>query len=172
MKRTTLIVALGIALVVGIPQISHAQAEKNVQDDLMNLAAQAETTTAQLIPSSVKKTANTWFARIEQFRLQQVALSFERRDALRDRIVDQQARQETLTEENRDRVLEGESANLYTGMGTRFVEGVSFADKASYYAYSAYAYWVSSPIFFYVIGTLLIVYLLTILFRRFRRSPA
>jgi len=172
MKRITLIIVLGVALIAGIPQVSRAQSEKNVQDDLMNLAAQAETTTAQLIPPGVKKTANTFFARLETFRLQQVSWSTAHRDALRERIVDQQARQETLTEENRDRVLDGESASLYTGMGTRFAEGVSVGDKVSYYAYSVYAYWVSSPIFFYVIGALLIVYILTTLFRRFRRSSS
>lgn len=131
------------------------------------VAQKAEDTVSEAIPEEAKTFFNTLFARIETFRLQQVVYATAKRDALSEVVAAQQAQKEEAVEENRDDVLDGDVLSLYSDAGERLKMGASFGVQLQYYGYKYYAMFVTSPIMFYVVGSFLLLYILSTIFRRF-----
>lgn len=162
----TLLVCSGILFPYTI--FAQSSEDNNQGVDITTTIQNAEQAIIKIIPPGVAAWFSKLFLEIETFRLNQVSIATTKRDALHDQVMVADEASSKAVEENRDAVLAGESSSLFSGMGDRLKNDVSFGLKAQYYAYRFYTAFVSSPLWFYVAGSFLIVYLLSTIFRGFR----
>ncbi len=171
MKPVTLFLILssiGITSSLPLPLFAQESPSVPASGDIVALTAVAEQHVTGMIPDTVQSFIGSLFTTVETFRLEQVAYATTRRDMLAEQVLIAQDAQTQAVEDNRDAVLDGEATSLYAGAGQRLRQDVGIQAKITYYAYSFYTRFVSSPILFYVVGSLLVLYVLSFIVRRFR----